>query len=67
MWNAPVAREQRKLAATLAADVVGYSRLMCDDRDPLARFHSTLNGESTSSTMHKSEVLTEPGTSDAGL
>ena len=27
----PVAREQRKLAAILAADVVGYSRLMGHD------------------------------------
>jgi len=27
----PVAREQRKLAAILAADVVGYSRLMGRD------------------------------------
>jgi hypothetical protein len=29
--EAPVAREQRKLAAILAADVVGYSRLMGRD------------------------------------
>ena len=29
--NAPLAREQRKLAAILAADVVGYSRLMGRD------------------------------------
>jgi adenylate cyclase len=28
----PVAREQRKLAAILAADVVGYSRLMGRDK-----------------------------------
>ena len=33
-----MAREQRKLAAILAADVVGYSRLMgCDERGMLAR------------------------------
>jgi adenylate cyclase len=31
MRDAPVAREQRKLAAILAADVVGYSRLMGRD------------------------------------
>jgi adenylate cyclase len=32
-----VAREQRKLAAILAADVVGYSRLMgCDESSTLA-------------------------------
>jgi class 3 adenylate cyclase len=29
--SVPVAREQRKLAAILAADVVGYSRLMGRD------------------------------------
>jgi len=29
--NAPLSREQRKLAAILAADVVGYSRLMGRD------------------------------------
>jgi class 3 adenylate cyclase len=29
----PVAREQRKLAAILAADVVGYSRLMGRDEN----------------------------------
>src|SRR5271169_5599010 len=29
--EAPVAREQRKLAAIIAADVVGYSRLMGRD------------------------------------
>ena len=34
----PVAREQRKLAAILAADVVGYSRLMGrDESGTLAR------------------------------
>jgi class 3 adenylate cyclase len=34
----PVAREQRKLAAILAADVVGYSRLMGrDESSTLAR------------------------------
>ena len=34
----PVAREQRKLAAMLAADVVGYSRLMGrDEGGALAR------------------------------
>ena len=34
----PVAREQRKLAAILAADVVGYSRLMGRDKsDSLTR------------------------------
>jgi adenylate cyclase len=33
-----VAREQRKLAAILAADVLGYSRLMGrDESGPLAR------------------------------
>jgi hypothetical protein len=31
-----VAREQRKLAAILAADVVGYSRLMGRDESQLA-------------------------------
>ena len=36
-----VAREQRKLAAILAADVVGYSRLMGrDESGTLARFRS---------------------------
>jgi len=36
--TAPVAREQRKLAAVLAADVVGYSRLMGrDESGTLAR------------------------------
>jgi hypothetical protein len=36
-----VAREQRRLAAVLAADVVGYSRLMgCDESGTLARFRS---------------------------
>src|SRR5215475_8109284 len=36
----PVAREQRKLAAILAADVVGYSRLMGrDESGTLARLH----------------------------
>jgi class 3 adenylate cyclase len=35
------AREQRKLAAILAADVVGYSRLMGrDESGTLARFRS---------------------------
>ena len=34
----PVAREQRKLAAIIAADVVGYSRLMGrDESGTLAR------------------------------
>src|SRR5882757_4002855 len=41
LWKArevPVAREQRKLAAILAADVVGYSRLMGrDESGTLAR------------------------------
>src|SRR5262245_25211238 len=36
--EAPVAREQRKLAAIVAADVVGYSRLMGrDESGTLAR------------------------------
>jgi class 3 adenylate cyclase len=36
-----VAREQRKLAAVLAADVVGYSRLMGrDESGTLARLSS---------------------------
>jgi len=36
--EAPVVREQRKLAAVLAADVVGYSRLMGrDESGTLAR------------------------------
>src|SRR5215469_11872726 len=36
--DAPVVREQRKLAAVLAADVVGYSRLMGrDESGTLAR------------------------------
>ena len=36
-----MAREQRKLAAILAADVVGYSRLMGrDESGTLARFRS---------------------------
>jgi adenylate cyclase len=36
-----VAREQRKLAAILAADVVGYSRLMGrDENGTLAQFRS---------------------------
>jgi hypothetical protein len=37
----PVAREQRKLAAILAADVVGYYRLMGATRAAQARFRST--------------------------
>src|SRR5689334_2968013 len=38
MRGAPVAREQRKLAAVIAADVVGYSRLMGrDESGTLAR------------------------------
>jgi len=38
----PVAREQRKLAAILAADVVGYSRLMGrDESGTLARLAAT--------------------------
>ena len=37
----PVAREQRRLAAILAADVVGYSRLMGrDENGTLARLPS---------------------------
>ena len=40
-WEAAVAREQRKLAAILAADVAGYSRLMVrDESGALARFCS---------------------------
>jgi class 3 adenylate cyclase len=36
----PLAREQRKLAAIIAADVVGYSRLMGrDESGTLARLH----------------------------
>ena len=38
-----MAREQRKLAAILAADVVGYSGLMgCDERGALARLQVVL-------------------------
>jgi class 3 adenylate cyclase len=38
----PLAREQRKLAAILAADVVGYSRLMGrDESRALARLSAT--------------------------
>jgi adenylate cyclase len=45
-----VAREQHKLAAILAADVVGYSRLMGQDESgTLAQFHSALSSKSTSS------------------
>ena len=42
-----MAREQRKLAAILAADVVGYSRLMGgDESGTLARFRAQpLNSE----------------------
>ena len=48
--NGLVAREQRKLAAILAADVVGYSRLMGrDESGTLARFRSPLSNENTSS------------------
>jgi class 3 adenylate cyclase len=37
----PLAREQRKLAAIIAADVVGYSRLMGrDESGTLARLHA---------------------------
>ena len=36
--SCPLAREQRKLAAILAADVVGYSRLMrCNESGTMAR------------------------------
>ena len=42
--EAPVAREQRKLAAILAADVVGYSRLIGrDESGTLARLHEHRN------------------------
>ena len=38
----PLAREQRKLAAIVAADVVGYSRLMGrDESGTLARLRGT--------------------------
>jgi hypothetical protein len=38
----PVVREQRKLAAIVAADVVGYSRLMGrDESGTLARLQNT--------------------------
>jgi adenylate cyclase len=41
----PLAREQRKLAAILAADVVGYSRLMGrDESGTLARLHEHRRG-----------------------
>ena len=43
--DAPVVREQRKLAAVLAADVVGYSRLMGrDESGTLARLRHELEG-----------------------
>ena len=49
-----MAREQRKLAAILAADVVGYSRLMGrDESGTLAR----LRGIATNAWSHRS-----PGT-----
>jgi class 3 adenylate cyclase len=39
----PLAREQRKLAAIIAADVVGYSRLMGrDESGTLARLREPL-------------------------
>jgi class 3 adenylate cyclase len=45
-----VAREQRKLAAILAADVVGYSRLMGrDESGTLARISSATEQRNTSS------------------
>jgi class 3 adenylate cyclase len=43
----PLAREQRKLAAIIAADVVGYSRLMGrDESGTLARLRK--NRQNTS-------------------
>jgi adenylate cyclase len=47
-WEKPVAREQRRLAAIVAADVVGYSRLMGrDESGTLARLreHRSLRFE----------------------
>ena len=44
-----MAREQRKLAAILAADVVGYSRLMGrDESGTLARLRGTIVSSASS-------------------
>lgn len=39
-WLIPVAREQRELAAILAADVVGYSRLIRPTLENILRRHA---------------------------
>jgi class 3 adenylate cyclase len=50
MGDLPVAREQRKLAAILAADVVGYSRLMSATR--VARWRVFMSIERTGAGTH---------------
>ena len=54
----PLAREQRKLAAIVAADVVGYSRLMGRD-EPLA--HS----DRSSNTAELADILPIERTADS--
>ena len=54
-------RVQRRLAAILAADVVGYSRLMGEDEEgPLAKLTAHITSQSSPASM------TTAGVSNAG-
>src|SRR5262245_57956951 len=57
----PVAREQRKLAAILTADVVGYSRLMA--RDESGRWYAVGGGHRHHSVPVCASAVPTPGES----
>ena len=56
----PVAREQRKLAAILAADVVGYSRLMGASRAARWRGFASIAGSGEPTLTHHGDRRSAP-------